>query len=732
MRLPLARIIAIASLALAAIGLGGWSVLEASSGHAPVLPTPARQETHEISSARKALDNLIADRPGRFNIEMRSAVADALESYQSAVDARVSEIHERLKQLDSMIGDPPSTGALDDPANSPYLHSRPEVSGLIAEYESYRSELSALGTDLNDLKKKVKKSLGLQAASCPPATIIHGTLGSGSPDVTATSGQQTGRLLNGLGNITCGSSNPCTLNTATGLRTFDAYTFSNTGSTTACVTVHFTMTGCALGASMQFSTRLGSFDPANPCANYVGDGGAGFGGESDRSFSFNVPAGQDFVVVVNENDPAGAVGCAYTLTISGLSCQATCPPATITGTIGQGSTDYPSSSGVQSARVSQNGVDSSCAAPKTCPGVSSVGSSFAFDSYNFVNDSGSPACVTFTFPTACGVNNAVHPVAYLGSFDPANPCTNYIGDIGHSINASESGAFSVTFPANSSVVLVVHEVGSQPGCADYSFSVSGLPCQLPCTITCPANITKSNDSNLCGATVSYPAPVTSGNCGAVSCSPASGSFFPVGATTVTCSTASGSSCSFTVTVNDTQPPTISCPANISTATSVPGASTTVVTFPSPVASDNCGAPTKVCTPPSGSVFLVGTTTVTCQATDNAGNTASCSFTVSVSNLVIRDDATATLLRVTHNGGPTAAYQFFDCSKGITLSGTASVTTAFCKFNIVDNGPGSKPSQPRLSAVINTCTLRGTATVLVGATTYSLNDGNVSNSSPVCP
>ena len=142
------------------------------------------------------------------------------------------------------------------------------------------------------------------AALCPPLTTINGILGSGSPDYPATSGQQTGRIVNGLGNLTCGSSNPCSLNTATGSRAFDAYTFTNTGLATACVTVNFTMTGCALNQSIQFSARLGSFDPANPCTNYLGDAGAAFAGENNRSFSFNVPAGQNFVVVVNENDPA--------------------------------------------------------------------------------------------------------------------------------------------------------------------------------------------------------------------------------------------------------------------------------------------------------------------------------------------------------------------------------------------------------------------------------------------
>ena len=46
------------------------------------------------------------------------------------------------------------------------------------------------------------------------------------------------------------------------------------------------------------------------------------------------------------------------------------------------------------------------------------------------------------------------------------------------------------------------------------------------------------------------------------------------------------------------------------------------------ATDNCPAPVNVvCTPPSGSFFPAGVTTVNCTATDASGNTASRSFDV---------------------------------------------------------------------------------------------------------
>ncbi|HKQ06351.1 MAG TPA: HYR domain-containing protein [Blastocatellia bacterium] len=156
------------------------------------------------------------------------------------------------------------------------------------------------------------------------------------------------------------------------------------------------------------------------------------------------------------------------------------------------------------------------------------------------------------------------------------------------------------------------------------------------TITCPANVTRSNDPNQCGATVNYPAPTASDNCaglGAISCSPASGSFFPTGTTSVTCTVRDAAnnpaSCSFSVTVNDTQAPTITCPANVMQSTD-PGQCNAVVNYAAPTVTDNCpSSATPTCSPAAGSSFAKGTTTVNCTVTDASGNSAGCSFTVTV-------------------------------------------------------------------------------------------------------
>ena len=50
-------------------------------------------------------------------------------------------------------------------------------------------------------------------------------------------------------------------------------------------------------------------------------------------------------------------------------------------------------------------------------------------------------------------------------------------------------------------------------------------------------------------------------------------------------------------------------------------------YPLPTATDNSGTVTLVCTPASGTVFALGRTTVTCNATDPTGNTAVASFVI---------------------------------------------------------------------------------------------------------
>lgn len=82
-----------------------------------------------------------------------------------------------------------------------------------------------------------------------------------------------------------------------------------------------------------------------------------------------------------------------------------------------------------------------------------------------------------------------------------------------------------------------------------------------------------------------------------------------------------------VTIRDTTPPTLTCPANqVLECTGPDGAPFTFA----PVVTDICSlSPVTTCSPPSGTTFPLGTTTDTCTATDASGNASSCAFAVQV-------------------------------------------------------------------------------------------------------
>ena len=215
----------------------------------------------------------------------------------------------------------------------------------------------------------------------------------------------------------------------------------------------------------------------------------------------------------------------------------------------------------------------------------------------------------------------------------------------------------------------------------------------------------------------------------MSCSPASGSFFPKGTTTVTCTTTAGPSCSFTVTVNDTQPPTITCPNVTATGVaSCPIGTSKVVTYPAPIVSDNCAVQSVVCSPTSGSTFAVGTATVTCTATDTSGNPATCSFTVTVFSFCLQDETNPG--NVVLVNAQTGDYSF--CCGGVPIaSGRGTLTTRGC-IGAIDNSKGDRQVHIQWDTAPNGLGA-GTAYVqkLSNKTICQITDKNMSNNTCQC-
>ncbi|HJQ26377.1 MAG TPA: HYR domain-containing protein [Blastocatellia bacterium] len=444
-------------------------------------------------------------------------------------------------------------------------------------------------------------------------------------------------------------------------------------------------------------------------------------------------------VVDNAEGDSGSIDSGWCLDITTAPSVTTCAATLLQGSFVAGDT-------TQTGRLFRDGIPSECVGTaKTCPGDNPDSSkdTLHYDTYTLTNQNTSPVCVTVTTTSSCGFD--VFTSAYLTSYTPPPPgtnlCTNYLGDEG--LSPQDNGlnqSFSVTVPAGATLVLVANEVDPMdPLCEEYSLLVEGNICPVvtgSCTLTCPANITTSNDPNQCGAVVNYPAPTTTGSCGTVTCSPASGSFFPKGTTTVTCTATGGGdllapagggpSCSFTVTVNDTQPPTITCPMNVTavTAQTCPPSSTAIVTYPPPIASDNCPGVVTACTPPSGSTFPLGASTVTCTATDTSGNTATCSFTVTTFSGCLQDDANPAIVVLFNTA--TGEYRF--CCNGTIFTGKGTVKQQGCVIQIEHN-----PADRRVLIRADFAAHSGTASLQVpaGKTICTITDRNTSNNTCQC-
>ncbi len=197
--------------------------------------------------------------------------------------------------------------------------------------------------------------------------------------------------------------------------------------------------------------------------------------------------------------------------------------------------------------------------------------------------------------------------------------------------------------------------------------------------------------------------------------------------TVTDTHGVSSSCTATVTVVDTSPPTLTCPANIVAVTANPGNASVTVNYPPPTATDNCTNVMVVCSPPSGSAFPRGTTTVTCTASDGAGNTATCTFTVTVFDVCVQDDTTRDTLLFNSQSGD---YLYRRCGAGgFTLSGRGSARVQGSLFTLDHNA-----TDRRLLARVDNSVKKATASVQIfpPSVSYTITDRNTADNTCVCP
>lgn len=347
--------------------------------------------------------------------------------------------------------------------------------------------------------------------------------------------------------------------------------------------------------------------------------------------------------------------------------------------------------------------------------------------YNF-NQAGATACEVNTgqttlTATAGGLNGALNNFDLSGNFSGANdPCSSNwtIAGLNITNDRTSSQSASDTYPVGTTTVTwtATDGAGNTATCSmDVTVNDTEPPAPSCATITVQLDAT--------GNVSITPADIGSGsqdNCAVTSMTLNISDFTcaQIGNNTVTLTAfdAAGNSatCQGTVIVEDNQAPTITCPVNVSVDTD-PNECYAVITYAAPTASDNCPSGlviTQTSGLPSGSQFPVGTTTNIFEVTDGAGNTGTCSFTITVTDneapTLVCQDATIILdasglgsisnaTQVTTSFGDACGFgnlsysqSAFDCSHaGMTIPVTVTATdvngnTSTCVSNvtIVDN------------------------------------------------
>lgn len=275
----------------------------------------------------------------------------------------------------------------------------------------------------------------------------------------------------------------------------------------------------------------------------------------------------------------------------------------------------------------------------------------------------SPLIITRTFTATDNSNQQASAVQTITVIDPESPTITAPADASYScpsevpaadgsqasaadncapptVNVSETNNGGVGNAASPLVITRTYTATDESGnTASDSQTITVIDSVAP-TVSAPANVIVSTDPGQCSATVNPGTATSNDNCagatvaGVRSDNQPLNAMYPKGVTTIvwTATDAVGNTsapANQTVTVNDTELPTILCPSNIVLEVTCPTGA--IATYVAPEGMDNCPGQTTQRTAglASGSVFPVGTTTVTHTVTDASGNTASCDFTVTV-------------------------------------------------------------------------------------------------------
>jgi hypothetical protein len=323
----------------------------------------------------------------------------------------------------------------------------------------------------------------------------------------------------------------------------------------------------------------------------------------------------------------------------------------------------------------------------TCTATDDHGNSAATSFNVNITDAGNP-----TFTTTPGDITA-EATSSAGAAVTYSVAASDNSGAAPAIDCAAHGSGS-TFPLGPATAVTCTATDGAGNSATTSFNVTVHDTTAP-SLTLPANVTVEADSPA-GKIVAYSASAGDTVSGSVdaNCSPASGSTFPLGSTTVNCNPhdAAGNAAhgNFTVTVADTTGPTFSSVSS-DKVVEANGPAGSVVNYPAATAVDGVDGPilSPPCTPATNTLFPLGTTTVTCNATDAHSNVGHASFSVSVL------DRTKPALNV-----PADASAYADSPLGLPKNGygAAQFLAAAHAADLVDLNPHVINDAPELLTV----------------------------------
>jgi ELWxxDGT repeat protein len=497
-------------------------------------------------------------------------------------------------------------------------------------YELWRSDGTSVGTvRVTDIAPGPTSAFTRSSTltALPAAGLLFFAASDGSSGVEPWRSDGTAAGTWQVGDISPGtaSSNPATF-ALSGTTVFFSANDGVTGRELwSAPTATFTVV-CPAGASTEASSAAGNV------LTYAA--AKSFGGTAPTTFSYSVPSGARFplgttFVAVSATDATGAVvTCTFQETVRDTTAPlVTCPASiTINATAVTTPVTWPAPTATDA--VSTPVITVSRSSGDSFPVGRTTVSVTATDAAK------NAARCTF-------VVTVVDPPPVISC--PVDLIAEATSSAGAPVTLPQATATDVTGPptVTETPVQTPYPIGSTTITATAT-NLGGVrsTCTFhvivrdttPPTITCPANVT-TEATDPTGASVRWPAAtVTDVSSWTLSQTAAPGAFFPIGTTPVTLTATdahqNASSCTFQVTVQDTTPPSVACPANITQeATSSGGA---VVTFALPTVTDAGSAKPVVTTSrASGTTFPLGTTTVTALATDQAGNVGTCSFSVLV-------------------------------------------------------------------------------------------------------